>query len=60
MCTWRCHRCGETVSSAFMRNLHLLTKEHQDFMCPYRNLPLEDLPLDDGDKKFLEELKVGW
>jgi hypothetical protein len=60
MPTWICRLCSESVSSAFERNLSVLADEHRKFLCPYRNLPLEDLPLNAKDQKFLEELKVGW
>lgn len=57
---WICPLCQEAVSSTFERNLALLVAEHEGALCPYKDLPREDLPLTREDAKFLEELKVGW
>lgn len=60
MYSWQCPLCDETVSAAHQKNLNPLVTHHQKKECPFRDIPAEKRPLNEKDKKFLEELKVGW
>jgi hypothetical protein len=57
---WTCDLCGACITSAFPRNLNLLVNEHVDALCPYKDRPADQRPLNARDAKFLEELKVAW
>lgn len=60
MYTWQCPVCDEAISTGLRRNLDVLVREHMRVECPFRDIPAEKRPLNKEDKKFLEELKVGW
>jgi len=58
--TWTCPWCGYSESLAFARNIPIMRRSHDHLHCPFRGIPLEKRVLSDGDKKWLEELKVSW
>lgn len=57
MPVWLCPRCGDSVSSAFERNLGLLVSEHKH-VCDKRQV--RERCLTREDLQFLRDLKISW